>query len=304
MVRYGQIVKARISDKNERHFFAQYEGETFTVLPGQIDIEKYQVGDQIEGLIYETKARKKVIQIDLPTIRPEVYGWGSVVSTRKDLGVFVDIGLQDKEVVVSVDDLPLNTALWPKKGDRLFLTYQLDAKNRFWGKLIEPEAMQAYFKRAARAMKNLNVTATVYKVKLAGSLCITDGGHSAFLHESETLDTPRLGQVLQARIIGVREDGGLNLSVKPRAYEALDDDAGMIQAILRKVPGHYLPLHDKSDPASIQAQLGISKAQFKRAVGTLMKQGIIRQVKGDGLYLTQVQDSSAEIDPLGNNYEV
>ena len=35
-----------------------------------------------------------------------------------------------------------------------------------------------------------------------------------------------------------------------------------------------------------------------------MKQGLIRQVKGDGLYLTQVQDSSAEIDPLGNNYEV
>lgn len=180
----------------------------------------------------------------------------------------------------------------------------MDAKNRFWGKLIEPEAMQAYFKRAARAMKNLNVTATVYKVKLAGSLCITDGGHSAFLHESETLDTPRLGQVLQARIIGVREDGGLNLSVKPRAYEALDDDAGMIQAILRKAPGHYLPLHDKSDPASIQTQLGISKAQFKRAAGNLMKQGLIRQVKGDGLYLTQVQDSSAEIDPLGNNYEV
>ena len=240
----------------------------------------------------------------MPTIRPEIYGWGSVVSSRKDLGVFVDIGLQDKEVVVSLDDLPLNTALWPKKGDRLFLTYQVDAKNRFWGKLIEPEAMQAYFKRAARAMKNLNVTATVYKVKLAGSLCITDGGHSAFLHESETLDTPRLGQVLQARIIGVREDGGLNLSVKPRAYEALDDDAGMIQAILRKAPGHYLPLHDKSDPASIQTQLGISKAQFKRAAGNLMKQGLIRQVKGDGLYLTQVQDSSAEIDPLGNNYEV
>ena len=46
VVRYGQIVKARISDKNERHFFAQYEGENFTVLTGQIDIQKYQVGDQ------------------------------------------------------------------------------------------------------------------------------------------------------------------------------------------------------------------------------------------------------------------
>ena len=35
-----------------------------------------------------------------------------------------------------------------------------------------------------------------------------------------------------------------------------------------------------------------------------MKQGLIRQVKGDGLYLTQVQDSKSETDPLGNDYEI
>ena len=56
-------------------------------------------------------------------------------------------------------------------------------------------------------------------------------------------------------------------------------------AILSKATNQFLALHDKSDPEVITKQLGISKAQFKRAVGQLLKQKRIRQVKGEGIYL-------------------
>ncbi len=48
---------------------------------------------------------------------------------------------EDKEVVVSLDDLPLNPGL------RRVTDFWRTLENRFWGKLIEPEAMQAYFER-------------------------------------------------------------------------------------------------------------------------------------------------------------
>ena len=285
MVQYGTIVIGTVIDQNDSHYFVQYEGLTYAVV--KPEVEDLAIGTSVEGMIYENKAHKRVMQVDLPTIRPGVYGWGTVVNVRKDLGVFVDVGLVEKEVVVSLDDLPENTALWPKREDKLYLTYEVDSKNRFWGKIAEPERMQKLMQRAPQRLNNQNIEATVYRVKLAGSLCITAEGYSGFLHESEVIDTPRLGQQLQARVIGVREDGGINLSIKPRAHEALDDDAGMIQALLTKAPRHFLALHDKSQPDVIQAQLGISKAQFKRAVGTLMKQGIVRQVKGEGIYLNE-----------------
>ena len=278
MVRYGQIVKARISDKNERHFFAQYEGETFTVLPGQIDIQNYQVGDQVEGLIYETKARKKVIQVDLPAIRPEVYGWGSVVSTRKDLGVFVDIGLQDKEVVVSLDDLPLNTALWPKKGDQLYIRLEVDKKDRIWGLLAYQEDFQRLARPAYNNMQNQNWSAIVYRLKLSGTFVyLPENNMLGFIHPSERYAEPRLGQVLDARVIGFREvDRTLNLSLKPRSFEMLENDAQMILTYLES-NGGFMTLNDKSSPEDIKATFGISKGQFKKALGGLMKAGKIKQ---------------------------
>ena len=43
-----------------------------------------------------------------------------------------------------------------------------------------------------------------------------------FIHPSERYAEPRLGEVLNARVIGFREvDRTLNLSLKPRSFEML-----------------------------------------------------------------------------------
>lgn len=78
----------------------------------------------------------------------------------------------------------------------------------------------------------------------------------------------------------------MNLSLKPRAHEAISDDAQMILKVLEKTPDGFLALHDKSDPEDITSLLAISKGQFKRAVGSLMKERLVRQEKGKGIFLT------------------
>ena len=59
----------------------------------------------------------------------------------------------------------------------------------------------------------------------------------------------------------------------------------MIYAVLSKTPDKFLPLHDKSDPEEIKNYLGLSKSQFKRAVGRLMKNGRVTQEKEKGIFL-------------------
>ena len=51
----------------------------------------------------------------IPTVRIGSYGFGTVTGTRRDLGVFVDVGLPDKDVVISLDELPTMRELWPKR---------------------------------------------------------------------------------------------------------------------------------------------------------------------------------------------
>ena len=66
----------------------------------------------------------------------------------------------------------------------------------------------------------------------------------------------------------------------------MEYDAAMIFTLLKRSPNHRLPYHDKSDPEDIREYFGISKGQFKRAVGRLMKERLVLQDK-DGTYLTK-----------------
>ena len=84
-----------------------------------------------------------------------------------------------------------------------------------------------------------------------------------------------LGTDVSARVIRVREDGKLDLSVREKAYLQMDADAEKILRLLDSYEGS-LPFNDKADPEVIRYETGMSKNEFKRAVGRLLKQGKIQ----------------------------
>ena len=114
--------------------------------------------------------------------------------------------------------------------------------------------------------------------KLSGTFVyLPENNMLGFIHPSERYAEPRLGQVLEARVIGFREvDRTLNLSLKPRSFEMLENDAQMILTYLES-NGGFMTLNDKSSPADIKATFGISKGQFKKALGGLMKAKKVKQ---------------------------
>lgn len=281
----GQIIEANIIDSNEKSYFAQNQGITYKVDKAEFDRELFP-NERVEGFIFENINQEKCLTTIIPDVRLDSFGWSEVVSVRRDLGVFVDIGLPDKDVVISSDDLPEDKQAWPKKGDKLFITLSVDAKNRLWGVLASQENFQPFFKHGSPEMMNINIIATVYRVLNVGVQAISDANIPIFVHESEMVNLLRLGEVFEARVIDYHKNGGtLNASTKPRAYQAIDEDAAMIQAVLEKSPGNFIPLHDKSHPLEIRNYLGISKGQFKRALGSLLKKQRVRQEKGEGIYL-------------------
>ena len=98
-------------------------------------------------------------------------------------------------------------------------------------------------------MQNQNWPAIVYRLKLSGTFVyLPENNMLGFIHPSERYAEPRLGQVLDARVIGFREvDRTLNLSLKPRSFEMLENDAQMILAYLEG-NGGFMTLNDKSSP--------------------------------------------------------
>lgn len=284
-MKQGDIQTAVVRDEQAEALYVQISDQILT-LPKEGLTKPYPaIGEQVEGMVYMDRNQQWCFQVTLPDSRLDAFGWGVVVDVRRDLGAFLDIGLVNKDVPVSLDELPLIQDEWPQIGDRLLVQLSTDRKNRLWANLAKKEEASAYTRKAPARLANQDIHATVYQLIRDGALAISTEGYQCFLHESEQLVPVRLGEVLAARVVDTHLDGSLNLSTRPRAHEALEGDATMILRILEKDPTGFLPLHDKSKPADIQALLGISKGQFKRAVGNLMKQGLIEQVKGEGLYL-------------------
>ena len=273
------VVQAIITDENEKYFFVQKSGETFRLKKDDAT-ESLKIGDVVTGFLYENSTRKKVFTLNVPEVTNESYGWASVTQVRKDLGVFVDIGLEDKDMVVSLDELPSMKELWPKKNNRLYVTLIKDKKERTWATMGDGQALNEKAIRGHKGLLNKDLTGTVTQVRLVGTTIMTPENYKLFLHPSERMYEPTLGEEITVRVIGLRPDGVLNVSMRPRAHEAIGNDAEMIVAMLKNRPTRTLPYWDKTDPKTIKEIFGISKGQFKRAIGNLLKAKRITQEEG------------------------
>lgn len=277
-IEYGSIQTGNISDENDEKYFVSLNGTTFELNKSELKNE-YHIDDQVTGFIYENMSHKNVITTVFPDAQIGKYGKGTVVDSRRDLGVFVDIGLPDKDIVVSLDDLPLEKDEWPKKGDVLLLKIVNDNKKRMWGKLADIDLVDQLVRTAPENDKNRFVEGQIIANRLSGSFLLTDDYYLAFIHPNEATGTLRIGQRVKGRTIGTSHYR-YNVSLKPFAYEEISEDAQMILQILKHAKDNKIPYTDKSSPEDIMNYFGISKASFKRAIGNLLKNKYIKQVDG------------------------
>ncbi|SIS37317.1 CvfB family protein [Salimicrobium flavidum] len=249
-----------------------------TLLSLESSSEEYVEGEQIQVFIYLNKQGDKVASDSLPQATRYSYGWAEVASILPHIGAFVNIGVKGKDILVSKDDLPLLKSVWPKEGDSLFVSLEVDKKGRLEAEPISENEVISELDKAPEEMLGKEVTVRVYKATKAGSAVLTEEGYRGFIHPHERTEEPRMGQNLTARVIAVKEDGTLNLSLRPVKSISQKEDAEVIYEYLEDNDG-VMPLTDKSSPEAIRETFGISKAAFKRAMGKLMKEDKVIQEK-------------------------
>ena len=240
--------------------------------------ENFHPEEKQTVFLYQDHEGRLSASLTIPQIRKGQYGWAEVVEVKAGLGVFVHIGLQ-KDLLISKDDLPELLQLWPEKGDKLYCSMKTDKKNRLFGELANEEVMRGLSVKAGQSVFNKSVKGTVYRVLLSGSLIITEERYIGFIHQSERKEEPRLGQHVEGRVVAVKEDGTINVSLLPRAHEMIDEHAEQIYHYLQG-RGGSMPYSDKSEAEDIRKRFSISKGLFKKALGKLMKEGKVIQKDG------------------------
>lgn len=235
------------------------------LLPVKQVPENAQIGDEIEVFLYKDSKDRMIATTKEPKL---VMGQVAEleVSQVNKFGAFLDWGLE-KDLMLPYKQQLIKV----HPGDKVLVTLYIDKSERLCATMNVYPALRT----DSPYKKEDQVSGRVYTISDEfGAFVAVDNIYSALIPKKELYGNVRVGDDIAGRVVEVRSDGKLNLSIREKAYLQLEKDAEEILAIIDSYDG-VLPFNDKVSPEIIKRETGMSKNGFKRAVGTLLKAGKI-----------------------------
>lgn len=236
--------------------------ENKVLLPQKQVPEGTKPGDTLEVFLYRDSQDRMIATRTVPKLMKGTVAKLKVLQTGK-IGAFLDWGLekdlllpfreQTKQVSVSDECL---VGLYTDKSGRLCATMKI----------------YDYLRKDSPYRKDDQVEGTVYQFSdNFGAFVAVDDCYSALIPRKECYGNIRVGDHVHARVTDVKEDGKLDLSIREKAYLQMDKDAAIVMDAIESFGG-ALPFNDKAAPEVIRREMNMSKNEFKRAVGRLLKE--------------------------------
>jgi hypothetical protein len=245
--------------------------EETILLPRKQVPDDLKAGGEIEVFVYRDSEDRKIATVHHPYLTVGEIGVLKVVSVSS-IGAFMDCGLERdvllpfKEQTVKVEiGRQYPVYMYVDKSERLCLTMRLYSHL----KLNPPYQKDDYFKGIVYEYKNH-----------MGAFVVVDGQYSGLIPKSELYQNIQVGEAVEGRVLNVRPDGKMDLSIRRPAYLQMDVDSETIYKRMEELGG-ILPFTDKASPERIKQEFGMSKNEFKRAVGRLLKEGRIQITETD-----------------------
>ena len=95
--------------------------------------------------------------------------------------------------------------------------------------------------------------------------------YHGLIQQKELTKKVYIGMPVEARVKSIRPDGKMDLALRKKAYLQIDDDAEKIIEFMEK-NGGKINYTDKASPEQIRKDFHMSKSEFKRAIGRLLKE--------------------------------
>lgn len=244
----------------------QDHAEEKVLLPARQLPEGAQVGDELEVFVYKDSKDRIIATTRQPKLELGGLAVLKVAEVGK-IGAFLDWGLEK--------DLLLPFAKQTRRvrhGEDCLVSLYIDKSER----LCATMKVYEYLQKDSPYGKEDKVTGRVYDSSDAfGMFVAVDDKYSALIPAKECPADLKIGDIINARVTKVHEDGKLDITVREKAYIQMEEDSRLVLKVLDEYDG-ILPFNDKVSPEIIKREFGLSKNAFKRAVGRLLKEGYIK----------------------------
>lgn len=235
--------------------------EEKVLLPIKQVPEGAEIGDSIEVFVYRDSKDRLIATTNEPKVTLGKTARLRVAQVGR-IGAFLDWGLE-KELFLPFKEQTKQV----NEGEECIAALYIDKSDR----LCATMKVYHYLRTDSDYKKDDRVEGLVYEIsKNFGAFVAVDDIYSGLIPVKEMYGDIQVGDVVNARVTAVKEDGKLDLSIREKAYLQIEKDAQKVMEIIESYDG-ILPFNDKASPETIKGETQMSKNEFKRAVGYLLK---------------------------------
>jgi predicted RNA-binding protein (virulence factor B family) len=232
------------------------------LLPRKYVTDAMQPGQELELFLYNDSEDRIVATTLTPKAQVGECAYLKAVSCNR-IGAFMDWGLP-KDLLV-----PFSEQQQPMQQGYSYMVYLFvdEATQRIAAstRLEKHLSLEASHYRAGQP-----VTLQIYARSDLGFKAIVDGRYLGQLYDNETFQRLHYGETLPGFIKRLRSDGRIDLVLSKPSSQQQDLLGDAIIEHLRQHEG-ISHLTDKSPPDDIYRTFGVSKANYKKALGRLYK---------------------------------
>ncbi|MBR1851632.1 MAG: S1 RNA-binding domain-containing protein [Lachnospiraceae bacterium] len=222
--------------------------------------------DTLEVFVYRDSKDRLIATTNRPKLVMGQVAELTVVQVGK-IGAFLDWGLE-KDLFLPYRQQKYRV----REGDQVLVSLYVDKSNR----LCATTNVYGCLRADSPYQKDDTVRGRVYEIsEQFGAFVAVDNLYSALIPRKELYgEMPEAGQDVEARVVKVLPDGRLTLGIRERTSVQIEKDAEKLLALLDSYDG-VLPFTEKADPEVIRRETAMSKNEFKRAIGHLLKVGAV-----------------------------
>lgn len=267
MVDIGRLNTLKVIRRADHGLYLENEEGDDVLLPTKYIPVGTRITDEIEVFVYRDSEDRVIATNLTPKAMVGDFAVLEVVAVSSH-GAFLNWGLE-KDLLVPYKEQKRKMYV----GDKHVVAVYLDESS---DRVVATTKIGKFLADDIPVFSsNEEVEALVYDFNEIGFNCIVNQEYIGIIYMNEIFDEePDQGDVLKAYVQKVRPDGKIDLSLLKSGYVKVDDISKGILDMLAKSDG-YIAISDKSPAEMVYDKFGISKKNFKKAIGALYKQKLI-----------------------------
>ena len=256
MIQLGKTQCLNIIKKTDFGVYLGTEDDK-VLLPKKQVPEDIEIGDALTVFVYRDSSDRLIATTNTPKI--ELGGLARLkVSEVSSIGAFLDWGLE-KNLLLPYREQTTHV----NTGDEYLVALYIDRSNR----LAATMKVSRYLQTTDKYVKDSAVSGTVIGIKPEHGIYVAiDDKYYGFITRNEMSDDIKIGDVVHGRVIKVREDNKITISIHQKAYIQMDEDSTLIYNKIVELGGS-LGFTDKADPEVIKKYFNMSKKAFEEGKG-------------------------------------